>query len=232
MRIDMELESYLRPPDAPMPPYPAKVITLTTGSKMVVRQVFREDVPNILPAVRPTLDIPRDYYDVVGSRLYAELLAWYRYRYRDVFCIVGQIDGLLVGLVNSRMYSPEVGISLHTLAIERGLRIGAHLFAAKMEHHIEYLGQDEVLITAESPIGFRRWMIEYGLELREGQHELGGAAPYALTREMYFNSKHRLVAGERPVPQDLMDVAQQEFKVASEADITEKILGAKRRKAL
>ena len=232
MRIDMELESYLRPPDTAMPPYPAKVITLTTGSKMVVRQVFREDVPNILPAVRPTLDIPRDYYDVVGARLYAELLAWYRYRYRDVFCIVGQIDGLLVGLVNSRMYSQETGISLHTLAIERGLRVGAHLFAAKMEHHIEYLGQDEVLITAESPIGFRRWMIEYGLELRPGQHELGGAAPYGLTREMYFKSKHRLVAGERPVPQDLMDVAQREIIVASEDDITEKILGAKRRKSL
>ncbi len=232
MRIDMELESYLRPPETPMPPYPAKVITLATGSKMVVRQVFREDVPNLLPAIRPTLDISRDYYDVVGSRLFAELLAWYRFRYRDVFCIVGQIDGLLVGLVNSRMYSPERGISLHTLAIERGLRIGAHLFAAKMEHHIEYLNQDEVLITAESPIGFRRWMIEYGLELREGQHELGGAAPYALTRDMYFKAKHRLVAGERPVPQALMDVAEREIIVASEDDITEKILGAKRRKAL
>jgi hypothetical protein len=232
MRIDMELESYLRPPDTLMPPYPAKVITLVTGSKMVVRQVFREDVPKLLPAIRPTLDIPRDYYDVVGSRLYAELLAWYRFRYRDVFCIIGQIDGLLVGLVNSRMYSPKLGISLHTLAIERGLRVGAHLFAAKMEHHIEYLNQDEVLITAESPIGFRRWMIEYGLELREGQHELGGAAPYALTREMYFKARRRLVAGERPVPQDLIETAEREIIVASENDITEKILGAKRRKAL
>ncbi|MBN1201293.1 MAG: hypothetical protein JXJ20_05495 [Anaerolineae bacterium] len=226
--MDMELEAYLRPPDAPMPLYPAKVITLVTGGKMVVRQVFREDVPKLLPAVRPTLDIPRDYYDVVGARLYAELLAWQRYRYRDVFCIIGQVDGLLVGIVNSRMYSPQVGISLHTLAIERGLRVGAHLFAAKMEHHIEYLGQDEVLITAESPIGFRRWMIEYGLELREGQHELGGAAPYGLTREMYFDAKHRLVAGQRPVPPDLMEVAEREIIVASEQDIIEKILGARR----
>jgi hypothetical protein len=231
MRIDMEIESTLRPPDTPMPPYPPKVITLSTGGKMVVRQVFREDVPKILPAVRPTLDIPRDFYDVVGARLYAELLAWHRYRYRDVFCIIGQVNGLLVGLVNSRMYSPEVGISLHTLAIERGLRVGAHMFAAKMEHHIEYLGQDEVLITAESPIGFRRWMIEYGLELRPGQHELGGAAPYALTREMYFRAKHRLVAGERPVPPELMEVAEREILVASEQDIMEKILGSRGRKA-
>jgi hypothetical protein len=230
MPLDMELEAYLRPPESQMPPYPAKVVTLATGGKMIVRQVGRDAVPVLLKAVRPTLDINRDYYDVVGSRLYAELLAWQNYRYRDQFCLVGQIDGLLVGIVNSRMYSPELGISLHTLAIERGLRIGAHLFASKMEHHIEYLGQQEVLITAESPIGFRRWMIEYGLEARDGQHELGGAAPYALTRELYFGNKDRLVAGERPVPPKLMEVATREIIVASEDDITEKILGAKKRR--
>jgi hypothetical protein len=229
MPIDMELEAYLRPPDAPMPPYPAKAITLATGAQMVVRQVDREAVPQLLPAIKPTLKIPRDYYDVVGSRLYAELLAWHRYRYRDEFCLIGQIDGLLVGIVNSRMYSPHLGISLHTLAIERGLRIGAHMFAAKMEHHIEYLGQEEVLITAESPIGFRRWMIEYGLEKRDGQHELGGATPYALTRANYFANKDRLVAGERPVPPDLMAVAERDIIIASEDDIMHKILGVKRK---
>jgi hypothetical protein len=227
--MDMEVEAYLRPPDAAMAPYPAKVITLATGAKMVVRQVDRDVVPALLEAVKPTLDVARDFYDIVGARLYAELLGWYRYRVRDEFCIIGQIDGLLVGIVNSRMYSPELGISLHTLAIERGLRIGAHLFAAKMEHHIEYLGQEEVLITAESPIGFRRWMIEYSLEQRDGQHELGGATPYALTRELYFRNKERLVAGERPVPPKLMEVAEREITIASEDDILEKILGAKRR---
>ena len=227
--MDMEVEAYLRPPDADMAPYPAKAITLATGAQMVVRQVDREVVPRLLEAVMPTLEVERDFYDIVGARLYAELLGWYRYRVRDEFCIIGQIDGLLVGIVNSRMYSPELGVSLHTLAIERGLRIGAHLFAAKMEHHIEYLGQEEVLITAESPIGFRRWMIEYGLEMRDGQHELGGATPFALTRDLYFANKDRLVAGERPVPPELMEVAEREIIVASEDDILEKILGAKRR---
>lgn len=227
--MDMELESYLRPPDYPMAPYPAKVITLATGSKLVVRQVDRDVVPILLEAIKPTLQVERDYYDIVGVRLYAELLGWYRYRVRDEFCLIGQIDGLLVGIVNSRMHSPELGISFHTLAIERGLRIGAHLFAAKMEHHIEYLNQEEVLITAESPIGFRRWMIEYGLIMRDGQHELGGATPYALTRELYFANKERLVAGERPVPPELMQVAEREIIIASEEDILEKILGAKRR---
>ena len=227
--MDMEIEAYLRPPEAEMAPYPAKVITLATGKKLVVRQVDREVVPTLLEAVMPTLQVERDFYDIVGARLYAELLGWYRYRVRDEFCIIGQIDGFLVGIVNSRMFSPTLGISLHTLAIERGMRIGAHLFAAKMEHHIEYLGQEEVLITAESPIGFRRWMIEYNLEKREGQHELGGATPYALTRELYFRNKERLVAGERPVPPELMETAEREIVVASEDDILEKILGARRR---
>ena len=227
--MDMELETYLRPSELPMAPYPAKAITLATGAQMVVRQVDRDAVPVLLEAVKPTIQVSRDYYDIVGVRVYGELLGWQRYRVKDEFCLIGQIDGLLVGIVNSRLYSPELGISLHTLAIERGLRIGAHLFAAKMEHHIEYLEQEEVLITAESPIGFRRWMIEYNLEKREGQHELGGATPYALTRELYFQNKERLVAGERPVPPELMEVAEREIIVASEDDILEKILGARRR---
>ena len=227
--MDMEIEAYLRPPEAAMAPYPAKVITLATGKKLVVRQVDREVVPTLLEAVMPTLQVERDFYDIVGARLYAELLGWYRYRVRDEFCIIGQIDGFLVGIVNSRMFSPLLGISLHTLAIERGMRIGAHLFAAKMEHHIEYLEQEEVLITAESPIGFRRWMIEYNPEKREGQHELGGATPFALTRDLYFRNKERLVAGERPVPPELMELAEREIVVASEDDILEKILGARRR---
>ena len=72
-------------------------------------------------------------------------------------------------------------------------------------------------------------MIEYDLEKRDGQHELGGATPYALTRELYYRNKDRLVAGERPVPDELMKGAEREILIASEEDILEKILGAKRR---
>ncbi|MEE8568977.1 MAG: hypothetical protein V3S81_10215 [Anaerolineales bacterium] len=227
--MDMEVEEYLRPPEMDMPPYPPKVVTLATGGKLVIRQATREDVPILLEAVRPTMKVERDFYDIVGARVYAELLGWYRHRVRDEFCLMGQIDGLLVGVVNTRLYSRELGISLHTLATERGLRIGAHLFAAQMEYSFEYIGQEEVLITAESPIGFRRWMIEYELIEREGQHELGGATPYGLTKELYYKHKDRLVAGERPVPEELLAVAEKEIIVASEDDILEKILGAKRR---
>jgi hypothetical protein len=230
MALDVELEAVLRAPEVDQAPYPPKAITLANGKKLVVREVSREDVPILLEGVRPTLTLDRDYYDIVGARLYAELLGWYRYRVRNEYCLIGQIEGILVGIVNGRMMNEDIGISLHTLAIDRGLRIGAHLFAAKMEHHIEYLGQKEVWITAESPIGFRRWMIEYGLEKQtDVQHELGGATSYRLTRELYFASKPRLVVGDRPVPEELLDVAMQEIIIADEDTIKEKISGVKGR---
>lgn len=226
--MDMELEKILRPPDAEMPPYPPKVITLATGKKMTVRQACRDDVPEILKAVKPTINIPRDYYDIVGARLYAELLGYNRYRMRDEYCLIGQVDGILVGIVNGRMLSKRIGISLHTLAIDRGLRVGAHLFAAKMEYHIEHLNQQEVWITAESPIGFRRWMIEYELIKQTGvQHELGGADSFKLTRDLYFKHKPRLVCGSRPVPEDLLAKAKAGIIIADENTISEQICGAK-----
>ena len=226
--MDLELEQILRPPEYDMPPYPAKVITLATGKLMVVRQIERREVPIILEAIKPTLKISRDFYDVVGSRLYSELLSWSRYRCRNAYAIIGQIDNILVGCVNGRMLSKRIGISLHTLAIERGLRIGAHLFAAKMEYHIEFLGQSEVWITAESPIGFRRWMIEYELIKQEGiQHELGGAESYKLTRELYFKHKPRLVVGTRPCPPELLEKAKSQIIIADEETINRQICGAK-----
>lgn len=229
MAIDMELEAVLRPPVIDMPPYPPKVITLANGKKMVVRQAEREDVPALLKGVHPCLFIERDYYDIVSARLYGELLAWYRYRVQSEYCLIGQIDGYLVGAVNGRLVDKKVGMSYHTLAIDRGLRIGSHLFAAKMEYHMDYMGQEEVLIVAESPIGFRRWMIEYPLEPTHIPHELGGGDSYRLTRDIYEKAKPRLVVGDRPVPQELMDKAMDEILIVDDDIIQEKIAGLKGR---
>lgn len=229
MAVDMELEKVLRPIQYEMPPYPPKVITLANGKRMVVRQAEREDVPEILKSVHPCLFIERDYYDIVSARLYGELLAWYRHRVKSAYCLMGQVDGYLVGVVNGRMETEKLGMSYHTLAIDRGLRIGSHLFAAKMEYHIEYLNQDRVLIVAESPIGFRRWMIEYPLEETKIPHELGGGDSWVLTRETYFKSKPRLVTGDRPLPPELMDEAEQAILFADDDTIRERIAGLKGR---
>jgi len=212
-----------------MVPYPPKVITLANGNKMVVRQALREEVPMILKGVEPCLWIERDYYDIVSARLYGELLAWYRHRVKSEYCLIGQIDGYLVGAVNGRLENEKVGMSYHTLAIDRGLRIGSHLFAAKMEYHMEYLNQEEVLIVAESPIGFRRWMIEYPLEETKIPHELGGGDSWRLTREIYFTARPRLVVGDRPVPPDLLAKAEEEILIVDDDIIREKIAGLKGR---
>jgi uncharacterized protein YlzI (FlbEa/FlbD family) len=229
MPVDMELEAVLRPQQYEIPPYPPKIITLANGKKLVVRQIEREEVPALLKSVKPCITIERDYYDIVSARLYGELLALYRHRSKTQYCLVGQVDGYVVGACNGRLENEKVGMSYHTLAIDRGLRIGSHMFAAKMEYHIEYMKQESVLIVAESPIGFRRWMLEYPLEKTNIPHELGGGDSYQLSREIYFKAKPRLVVGERPVPQEMLDEAMEDLKFADDDTIRERIAGLKGR---
>lgn len=222
-----ELEALLRPPAMDMPPYPPKAITLASGETMVVRQVAREEVPTLLEAIYPLLLVERDYYDVVGARLYGELLAYKRYRVKDEYVLAGLIDGVLAGIVNGRMVSDKTGMSYHTLTIRRGLRVGSHLFAAKMEYHIEHCGQEEVLIVAESPIGFRRWMIEYPLEKKfEIQHELGGVPSWVLPKETYYAAKPRLVSGHRPVSSELLE-ASATIVLPGEETVVRQVAGEK-----
>jgi hypothetical protein len=220
-----DLESMLRPPERRLPAYPPKSIFLATGERMVVRPALREEMPILLQAIAPLLNVERDFYDIVAARTFAELLGWKRYRVRDEYCLVGLIDGQLVGLVNGRTMSSKVGISYHTLALRRGVRVGAHLFASKMEYHIEHLKQKYVYITAESPIGFRRWMLEYDLIQRSDiSHELGGVEVWTLTPELYFAAKQRLVVGERPVSEELIKTAET-IKIPEEAQLVKQVTG-------
>lgn len=191
-----------------MPPFPAKFMTLASGDEMVIRQVERDEIPDILPFVEPLMHVERDFYNVVASRVYAELLAYYMHRVQDEYVLIAQIGGEIAAVVNGRMVDQDVGMSYHTMALRRGLRIGAHAFAAKMEYHFDILGHKEVLIVAESPIGFRRWMIEYNLEKRfHIQHELGGVPSWSLTKELFEKARDTLVVGRRPVPKELLDKA-------------------------
>jgi hypothetical protein len=211
MIID-ELEKKLRPPEMKLKSYPPKAITLASGEMMVVREARPEEIGVLIETVHPLMGVPKDFYDIVAARVYAELLGWYRFRVANEFVLVGAIDGEIVGIVNSRLVDEKIGMSLHTLAIRRGLRIGAQLFAAKMEHHLEILGQREVWIVAESPIGFRRWMVEYALEnwehlYPEIRHELGGVPTYVLTRALYDAVRDQKVSGQRPIDPGLLATA-------------------------
>lgn len=212
MAID-EMEKKLRPPEVVLKPYPPKVITLASGEKMVVREARREEVGVLLGTVAPLIGVAADFYDIVAARMYSEILGWYRYRVANEFVLVGAINGVIAGIVTSRHVDDKLGMSLHTLTIKRGLRVGAQLFAAKMEHHIDILGEDEVWIVAESPNGFKRWMIEYQLEDRshlypQVRHELGGVPTYVLTRKLWNDVKAVKCTGTRPVSEEDLKSAE------------------------
>ena len=210
--MSIDLEKILRPIDNPMPSFHPKHMTIASGEEMVIRRVSREEIPDLLPYVEPLTHVERDYYDIVAARVYAELLSYYYYRIQDEYVLIAQINGELAAIVNGRMVNKNIGMSLHTLALRRGLRIGAHAFAAKMEYHIDIMKQQEVLIVAESPIGFRRWMIEYKLEKRfDIPHELGGVPSWALTKELFDRARDTLVVGRRPVPEHLLEKAKAEI---------------------
>lgn len=210
MAVLDKMEAQLRPVETPMVPYPAKFITQANGDRLVVHQCTREDVPALLEAVKPLMSVEKDMYDIVASRVYSELLGWARYRVKDEYCLVGTIDGVIVGIVNGRLIDKKAGMSYHTLTLRQGLRIGAQLFAAKMEYHLDHLGQDEVWIVAESANGFKRWMIEYELEPRfETWHELGGVPTYVLTKALWEKHKAAKCSGRRPVPDELLATAKQ-----------------------
>lgn len=208
--MSVDLEKILRPIDTPLPPFPPKYMDLPSGDILTIRQVDREEIPDILCYVEPLMHVERDFYDIVAARVYAELLAYYRYRVQDEYVLIAQINGELAAVVNGRIVNADVGMSYHTLALRRGLRVGAHAFAAKMEYHIDILKQKEVLIVAESPIGFRRWMIEYKLEKRfHIPHELGGCPSWALTKEIFDSARNSLIVGRRPVPPDILKKAKE-----------------------
>jgi hypothetical protein len=81
-----------------------------------------------------------------------------------------------------------------------------------MENHIEIQGADEVYIVAESPNGWRRWMIEYELEDRSNlypavRHELGGVPTFVLTRKLWDAVKSSKCTGVRPVPPEILATA-------------------------
>jgi hypothetical protein len=212
MAIIDKMEQQLRPAETLMTPYEAKYITLASGEKMVVRQINREQGDSALAAIEPLIKVEKDFYDIVAARMYAEVLGWMRYRVKDEYVLLGTIKGEIVGIVNGRILDEKIGMSYHTMTLRRGLRIGAQLFAAKMEYHFDFLNQEEVWIVAESPNGFKRWMIEYELVSRPEQwHELGGVPTYVLTQELWNKHKANKNTGRRPVPEEILESTLKPF---------------------
>ncbi len=168
-------------------------LSLRDGSKqtILIRAIKAEEVDPLAAFIKKYTDVEYDFYDIVGARVFAELLAIKRNRMKDQYFLVGLADGEPIGIANGRIRDQKVNISLHTMAFKRRINAGAILFYAKCWYAFEICGNDEFWVTFES---YNGWMLAgYNMGLPTYawpavQHELGGAKVYLLTREYWEQS--------------------------------------------
>ncbi|NUU99660.1 hypothetical protein XO12_05940 [Marinitoga sp. 1154] len=183
-----ELEPLLSGPSLKLEPYKPEMAKLKDGSYLYIRPLEKEEVPKLLPFIKKLLDVDHDFYDIVGVRVYGELLGWYRNRLKDPYFMIGTINGKLAGFANARVMNNGIHISLHSMAFVRGLRVGAIMYYAKAKYAFEKLGAKEWWATYESYNGFKRWglgMAQPSYPWPDVQHELGGAKVYYVTKEYW-----------------------------------------------
>ena len=189
LSIDVrEIEPLLQAPPMDMKPWPEAMITLKDNRILYIREMKNDDVAPLLEYMMKVMEVEKDFYDIVGARVYAEILGQYRSRLKDPFTLIGTIDGQLAGFANGRMMNEDIAISLHTMTFSRLGRIGWAMYYAKTYHALEILGADEWWSTFESYNGWRM----AGLEMAqpcypwpEYQHELGGARVYYVTKKYW-----------------------------------------------
>jgi len=185
-----EIEPILCGPAMKMLPWEPVSIELKTGEVMVVRAAEKEEAPMLLSYLKKVMEVEHDFYDIVGARVYSEVLGWYRNRLKDPYTLLGLIDGKLVGFANGRLMNEDINISLHSMAFKRGGRIGAAMYYTKCYYAFEILGNQEFWATYESYNGWKRWgigMAQPSYPWPDYQHELGGARVYYVTRD-YWDS--------------------------------------------
>jgi hypothetical protein len=171
-------------------PWPEAMIKLNDGRILYLREARLDDVPLMLEYMSKVMKVEKDFYDIVGARIYAEILGWYRKRLKDPFHIIGLIDGVWAGLANGRVMNEDVAISLHTMAFARRGRIGYAMYYAKTYYALETLGCNEWWSTFESYNGWRMAGLEMAQPSKpwpDYQHELGGATIYYVTKK-YWDS--------------------------------------------
>ncbi len=185
-----EVEAMLQGPALKIPPFPEAMLTLKDGRTLYIRQAKMEEVPAMLGYMEKLMKVDHDFYDIVGSRVYSEILGWKRKRLKDPYTLVGLVDGEWAGFANGRLMNEDINISLHTMALIRGGRIGAAMYYAKAYYGFEILGNKEWWATYESYNGWMRWglgMAQPSYPWPDVQHELGGARVFYVTKK-YWDS--------------------------------------------
>jgi hypothetical protein len=216
-----EIEGFLGGiPDNPafQKPFVPKSYTMKNGETLIIRPADRSEAPAILKSLKPLIDTKydKDFYHLVGTRTYAEVLAWLQHRIKDTYVIVAtRKDGELMGVADHRYWDKDVGISLHTLTLKRAERLGVLLYLSKIEHAFDNVGVNEWWATFESPFGFR-----LGFRFQhvtkpwpEMQHELGGSRIWYINRQQWEEyvrpfAKEKKWMGTRPVDKKTLDATR------------------------
>ncbi len=225
LTIDVrEIEPLLQAPPMDIPSIPDCQVKLKDGRTLYIRASMMEEVPAMLGYMKRLMEVDHDFYDIVGARVYSEILGWARQRLKDPFTMVGLIDGLWAGFANGRMQNEDIAISLHTMALIRGGRIGAVMYYAKAYYAFEIVGVNEWWSTFESYNGWSRWglgMAQPSYPWPEYQHELGGARVYYVTKKYWDSTVKKYVQQmcgaelDFNVPQSVKD-ANKSFHVPEE----------------
>ena len=105
-----EIEAILQAPPMDVKPFEPRSVLLKNREgetkTMLVREAKLEEAVPLLKIIRErflqeeNLDEVKDFYDIVGARVYAEILGWYRHRLKDPYTLVGLCDGELTGFAN------------------------------------------------------------------------------------------------------------------------------------
>ncbi|HMN62732.1 MAG TPA: hypothetical protein PJ988_20365, partial [Anaerolinea sp.] len=183
-----EIEPFLQAPPMKLPPWPEAQITLKDGRILYIREARMEEVPAMLGYMEKVMKVEKDFYDIVGVRVYGEILGWKRKRIKDPFHLVGLIDGEWMGLANGRVMNEDIAISLPTMTSTRGGRAGWLMCYAKTYCALEVMEGKEWWSTFESYNGWRMAGIEMAQPTKpwpEYQHELGGARVYYLNQAQW-----------------------------------------------
>ncbi len=220
-----EIEPLLQAPPMKLQPWPEAMITLKDGRILYIREAKLEEVPAMLGYMEKVMKVEKDFYDIVGVRVYAEILGWYRQRVKDPFTLVGLIDGEWVGFANGRIMNEDIAISLHTMTFSRRGRLGWAMYYAKTYYALEVAGCKEWWSTFESYNGWRM----AGLEMAqptypwpEYQHELGGARVYYVTKK-YWDSTVKAFSREMIGNDLVFDVPESIKKANANFHVPEKV---------
>lgn len=188
-----------------MKPYPGRRVTLPDGSEMEVTAMKKNEIETVCDDLLPNLSYHNDLFDLVTSEIITELYLWRENRpiwdlpAGSQFCLVGRVDGEIVGVTNGGLRDPKIGNSLHTTTLKRGLQVGAYLWPCKLEHYFDVLDVDVVEASAESAIGSRKLFVTYGFTQHPfpDKYSHFRAILQTMTRQQWDRIKAGKLAGEK-----------------------------------